>query len=79
MRLHAKIYWTGSIATMLWYYSLKAFVETLNELKVDDDEITSMETLSGTTTDTTLKNNHIQGYPVYVLDAILKCKISGLT
>ena len=40
---------------MLWLYSLKSFVEQLNEIKVGDYGITSMENFTSTTTEITLK------------------------
>ena len=60
---------------MLW---LKAFVEQLNELNVDDDGITPMENFAGTTADIDLKNHHTCSCTVYVLDAGLQVKISIL-
>ena len=43
MLIHAKIYWTDSITTILWNYALKSFVEQLNVLKVGDYGITPTE------------------------------------
>ena len=43
---------------MLWPYALKAFVEHLNVLKVNDDVITPMDKFAGTTTDISLKTFH---------------------
>ena len=40
--LHAKLYCPDAITTILWPYVLKAFVEKLNKLKVDDGGITSI-------------------------------------
>ena len=78
MLLNARRYWTESITTMLWTYSLKAFTEKINVLKVDDGGITLMEKFSETTTDIPLKNHHIWGCPVYVLDARSQGNISIL-
>ena len=64
---------------MLWYYALKSFVEQLNYLKLNGDRVTPMEKFSGTTTDITLKNHHIWGYKVYVLDAGLQGHLAELT
>ena len=52
--LYAKRYWTESITKMLWPYALKAFTETLNELKVDYGGITPMEKFTGKIIDITL-------------------------
>ena len=67
-----------SMTKMLWTYALKAFVEKLNILKVDNYGITPMNKFSGTTTDVTLKNHHTWVCPVYVLDEILQGNISIL-
>ena len=53
--LHKIIYLPEAITTMLWKYSLKYFSEKLNELKLGDDGINTMEKFSGTTTHITLK------------------------
>ena len=55
MLLHTKIYLPGEITKKLWNYTIKAFAEQLNELKVDDDGINPMGNFSGTTTYTTLQ------------------------
>ena len=73
---HAKRYWPEAIGKMLWPYALKAFSEQINVLKVDDDVITPMEKFAGTTTEIYIKNHHIWGLPVYVLDGIFKVNIS---
>ena len=57
---------------------LNFFAEQFNEIKVDGDGITTIEKYAGTTTDITLKNNHIWGCPVYVFDAIFQGNIAGL-
>ena len=75
---HVKIYFPEAITTMLWAYALKDFSEKLNVLKVDDDGITPMEKFAGTTTDITIKNHHIWGCPVYVMDARLQGNIAVL-
>ena len=59
--LHAKRYRPEAITTMLWPYSLEDFTEQLNELKLDNDEITHMEKFSGTTREINLKNHHTRG------------------
>ena len=64
---------------MLWPYSLKAFAEQFNVIKVDYDGITPIEKFSGTKTDLTLKNYHTWGFLVYVLYSIFQVNISGLT
>ena len=46
---------------------------------MDDDWINPTEKFSVTTTYITLKNQHIWGYPVYVLYARLKGNIDGIT
>ena len=51
---------------------MKASAEQLNELKVDDDVITPMKNVLGTTIDVTLKNNHSWVCPVYALGSILQ-------
>ena len=79
MLLHAKRYFLEAITTILWTHSLKAFIEQLNVIKVDDDGITPMEKFAVTTTDNTLKNHHTWGCPVYVLDTRLQGNLSGLT
>ena len=43
---------------MLWPYSLKSFVEQLNELKVDYDGFTTMDKFVITITDINRKNHH---------------------
>ena len=63
---------------MLWTYALKAFLEQLNVLKVDDYYITPVEKFAGTTKENSLKNHHTWVCPVYVLDAILKGNIAEL-
>ena len=63
---------------MLWTYALNYFSETFNELKVDYYRITPMERFSVTTIDIPLKNNHVWVSHIFVLDAILQGKISGL-
>ena len=63
---------------MLWKYALNALSEQLNELKVGDDGVNPMERFTGETTYITLKNHHIWGCPVYVLDARLQINIAGL-
>ena len=63
---------------MLWTYALKYFAEKLNELKVDDDGITSMGEVLGTTKDITLKNHHTWGCTVYVMDERFQVDIYGL-
>ena len=55
---------------------MKSFAEQFNLLKVVDDGITPMETFVGTTTCIYPQNHHTWGCPVFVLDAILKGKIS---
>ena len=55
--LHEKIYFTEGINVILCPHELNAFVEQLNELNLDDDEITTMDKFAGTTTDIILKNN----------------------
>ena len=45
---------------------------------MDDDGITPKDKFSGTTTDITLKNHHIWGCRVCVLDTIFQGGISGL-
>ena len=77
--LHKNRYCAEAITTMLWPYSLKAFAEQFNVIKVDYDGITPMEKFSGTTTYINLKNHHTWVYPVYVLDAILQGNIAGIT
>ena len=47
---------------------MKDFAEQLNLLKLDDDEITTMEKFSGTTTYITLKGHRTGGCQVHVLD-----------
>ena len=64
---------------MLCPYTLKAFVEKLNELNVDDYGINTMEKFAYTTTYIDLKNYQTWGCAVYFLDARLQGKISGLT
>ena len=54
--LHANIYWSDSITTILCTYTLKPFAEQPNLLKIDDDGITTMEKFAGKTIDITLKN-----------------------
>ena len=61
MILHAEIYCSETITTIIWTYALKDFAEKFNELKVDDDGITMMAKFSGTTTDIILKNHHTWG------------------
>ena len=56
--LHEKIYCPETITKMLWTYTLRAFAEHLNKLKVNDDGITPMYKFAGTKTDITLKNFH---------------------
>ena len=51
---------------MLWHYSLKAFEEQLNELKVYGGGITPMEKFLGTTTAITIKNHPVWVCPVYI-------------
>ena len=63
---------------MLWLYELKYFAEQLNELKVDDDGITPMESFAGTTTDITTKNHYTWECTVYVLNAIFQGTIAVL-
>ena len=79
MLLHAKIYWPEAIIISLWPYSLKAFAEQLNELKVYGDWITPMEKFAGKTKDITLKNHRTWGCLVYFLDPISQVNIAGLT
>ena len=55
MLLYAKIYPTASITTILLSYSLKAFSEKFNVLKVDYDRVPPMERFSVTTIDITIK------------------------
>ena len=69
--MYAKRYWPEAITTILWPYALKASTEQFNELKVYGDGVTPMEKITGKTTDITLKNHHIWGCPVYLLDARL--------
>ena len=64
---------------MLCTYELKAFAEKLNVIKVDNYGITPMEKFVDTTTYITIKNHHTWGCTVYVLDAIFKDNIAGLT
>ena len=64
---------------MLWPYSLKAFAEQFNVIKVDYYGITPMEKFLETTTYINLKNHHTWVYTVYVLDAILQGNIAGIT
>ena len=64
---------------MLCPYKLKDFSEKLNEIKVDGDRITPMKKFSGTTTYITLKNHHIWGCPVYVMNEVLQGNIAGLS
>ena len=63
---------------MLCSYALNPFKEKLNELKVDNDMITTMEKFSGKTTGINIKNNHTQSCSVYVLDKVLQGNIAGL-
>ena len=79
MLLHAKIYCSEAITTILCTYVLKAFEEQLNVLKLDDYGITFMEKFAGTKTDITLKNHHTWGCPVYVLDERFENNIDGIT
>ena len=44
---------------MLWPYSLNAFAEQLNELKVENDGVTTMDMFSGKTTDINLKKSYM--------------------
>ena len=74
-----KIYWTDEITTILWPQELKAFIEQLNVLKVDDDEINPIDNFADTTSEITIKNHHICGFPVYVFDERLKGNIYVLT
>ena len=57
--LHAKIYWPEAITKILRPYSLKAFAEKFNVLKVDDYGISPMEKFSGTATYISIKKFHI--------------------
>ena len=57
---------------------VKTFVEKLNEHKVDDNGITTMEKFAFTTTYITIKNHHKWGCPVYFLDAIFHGNIAVL-
>ena len=50
----------------------------MNVIKVYDDGITNMKKFTGTSTGISLKNHHIQGCSVYVLDTILQINIAGL-
>ena len=50
----------------------------MNELKVDDDGITTMDKFVGTTKDINIKNDHTWGCPVYALDAIFQGNLYGL-
>ena len=59
-------------------YALKAFTYQINELKVNDDGITTMEKFSGKTTYINIKNHHKYGCPLYVLDTRLQGTIGGL-
>ena len=78
MLLHAKIYWPEEINKILWPYSLKDFAEKLNVPYVDYDGINPMEKFAGTTTYIPIKNNHTWVFPLYVLDARFKGKITLL-
>ena len=55
---------------------MKASAEQLNELKVDDDGITTMKSFSGTTTDIPLQNKHTWYCTVYVLDATIQFNVA---
>ena len=77
--IHEKIYFPEAITTRLWTYSLKSFSEQLNKIKVGDDGVTLMEEFACTQKYITLKNNHTWGCPDFVLYAILKGNIPGLT
>ena len=67
------------VESILRPYELKYFSEQLNEIKVDDDAITSpMEKFAGTTQDITHYNHPTWGCPVIVLDSILQGNIAGL-
>ena len=68
MLLHTKFFWKGSITTMLWIYTLKKFAKQLNNINVDGGGVTSMEEVSGTEIDITLKHQHTSGCPVYIID-----------
>ena len=64
---------------MLFPYVLKYFSEQLNELKVNDDGVTTMEKFADTTSEINPKNHHIWGLPVYVLDSRIHDTIGGFT
>ena len=55
MLIHAKTFCQEEIATLLFPYALKEYLEKLNELTVDDDGIISMEKFACTTKDITVK------------------------
>ena len=78
MILHARIYLPEKITTRLWSYALKAFAEKLNKIKVNDGGITPKDKVEGKKTYITLKNHHIWGCPVYVLDARFQGNITGI-
>ena len=52
---------------MLCPYIMKAFLEQLNELKVDYDRVTTMHKISGTTSDINVKDHHTRLCLVSVL------------
>ena len=75
--LHA-IFFLEAKATMLWPYTLNAFAEQFNEVKVDDYDITPIEKFAGTPTHISHKNQHTWGCPFYVVYETLQGNIDGL-
>ena len=76
--LHAQIYRSEEITTMLWTYPLKDFAEKLNSIKMDDDGINPMDKFAVKKACINLKTHHTWGYLDYVLDEILQGNIAGL-
>ena len=69
----------GTIITMFRSYALRDLVGQLNDIKVDDNWVTSMDKFVGDTMGMYVKYQHISLCPVYVLDTRLKnANTSGL-
>ena len=70
--LHAKQYFLEAITTLLCLYALKAASGQLDNLKMNNNGVTTTETVFSTTIDITLKHQHLWSCPVYMLGTWIK-------
>ncbi len=78
MLAHGNHLWPEVVTKALWPFALKAACRTRNRYKLNDDNLSPLEIMSGVKMKAELKNEHPLFCPVFVLDRNLQNHIGGL-